>query len=408
MKRLKALGVYGGIGSMMIGAKRQGWDIIGNIEDRDYFFTGTFEANFPESFLVHSVQEMSDEQRERCSDLDLIIGHPKCGSFSSLRHHNSSLDESQRELKGNFIRFISIVNEFKPKFFAIDNLPKSLDEFDYSQWAETLSDYDIHFEYVSNYHYGNIQSRKRLFVIGSRKELGFYFIPGEFNHNETVRERLSKISDSAPNNQQWSKDDICEGWYRHNIHPEFTHYGEPEDKITYREFEELLKRQKIGKSIECYNKKGLITKKIGKYVVDIDRKSKVLTGGNTGKHYLFRSDTWMPFTIRERAKIGGCPDDFIFIPDKNNELKKWHNNLIHQTGKFMPVEFTSFLTQQIADFLGGCRDESKYTGDRLIRSDDSVDVNKYGYCKNIGYSNQAKVCEYCGSKEYCDKMKKLS
>ena len=119
---------------------------------------------------------------------------------------------------------------------------------------------------------------------------------------------------------------------------------------------------------------------------------------------MFRSDTFMPFTIRERAKIGGCPDDFIFLPNKENEIKPWHNDLIHQTGKFMPVEFTTFLTQQIKDFLEGKRDETKYTNKRLVKSKEEIDENKYQYCKNIGYSNQQKVCEFCGSKEYCKKQ----
>ena len=43
---MKVLGVFGGIGSMMIGAKQQGYEVIGNIEERPMFFTGTFEANF--------------------------------------------------------------------------------------------------------------------------------------------------------------------------------------------------------------------------------------------------------------------------------------------------------------------------------------------------------------------------
>ena len=48
---MKVLGVFGGIGSMMIGAKKQGYQVIGNIEDRKYFFTGTFEYNFPGAFF---------------------------------------------------------------------------------------------------------------------------------------------------------------------------------------------------------------------------------------------------------------------------------------------------------------------------------------------------------------------
>ena len=407
MAELKVLGVFGGIGSMMIGAKQQGYEIVGNIEERPMFHTGTFEANFPDAFMVHSKDELTSEQLERCKGVDLILGHPKCGSFSTLRHHNSTLEDSRKELAGNFSKFIECIVEFQPKFFAIDNLPKSLTEFTYKDWTEQLPEYDIHFEYISNRNYGNPQLRQRLFIIGSKKELGFYFIPGEFEHHETIRERLAKISPDAPNNQQWKKTDIVEGWYRHEFFPEFKEFKTPQDRITSEEFTGFLKDQKINKSIQCYNKKGLITTRIGKCVIDIDRAAKTITGGNTGHHYMFRSDTYMPFTIRERAKIGGCPDNFIFIPNQENEIKSWHNNLIHQTGKFMPVEFTSFLTQQIKDFLEGTRDESKYTQKRIAKPKEEVDINKYGYCMDIGYSNPEKVCEFCGSKKYCKLQKVL-
>lgn len=403
---MNILGVFGGIGSMMIGAKRQGWNVIGNIEERPMFFTGTFEANYPGAFMVHTKEELTDEQLALCKNVDLIVGHPKCGSFSVLRHQNATVKDAQKELAGNFSKFIECVVEFKPKFFAIDNLPKSLTEFTYKDWAEQLPDYDIHFEYISNRNYGNPQLRQRLFVIGSRKELGFYFIPSEFEHKETVLERISKISPDAPNNQQWKSTDIVEGWYRHNIDPTFKGFGTPEDKITYAEFAEFLKTQRLNQCIKCINKKGEITTRIGKYVVDVNYKSKCVTGGNSGHHYMFRSDTYMPFTIRERAKLGGCPDDFIFIPNQENETKRWHNNLIHQTGKFMPVEFTSFLTQQIKDFLEGVRKDENYTQKRIIDSKPDVDKAKYEYCQEFGYSNQSKVCEFCGSKRYC-KLREL-
>lgn len=398
---MKVLGVFGGIGSMMIGAKRQGWEIVGNIEDRPMFFTGTFEANYPGAFMVHSKDELTAEQLEQCKGVDLILGHPKCGSFSAMRHRNGTLSEARKELAGNFSKFIECVAEFKPKFFAIDNLPKSLTEFTYKDWAEKLPDYDIHFEFISNRNYGNAQLRKRLFVIGSRKELGFYFIPSEFENNERLIDRLRRVSHDAPNNQQWKKTDIVEGWYRHEIDKNFTENRTPEDKITYAEFEEYLKTQKINKSLQCYNKKRLLTTRIGKCLIDVNGTAKTVTGGNAGHHYMFRSDTYMPFTIRERAVIGGCPDDFIFIPNKEPEIKAWHNNLIHQTGKFMPVEFTTFLTQQIKDFLEGTRHEAKYTQQRLVKPMPEIDENKFMYCREIGYANQEKVCEFCGSKQYC-------
>lgn len=392
---------------MMIGAKRQGWQIIGNIEDRKYFFTGTFEYNFPGAFMVHSVDELTEEQRNECNGVDLILGHPKCGSFSNMRQHNATLADARKELAGNFGRFIDAVAEFQPKFFAIDNLPKSLTEFNCDNWKEKLPDYDIFFEYISNGNYGNAQKRKRLFVIGAKKELGFYFIPGEFDHYETLIERIKDIPADTPNHQQWKLTDRAESWHKHEYDPTITAYKTPADYITYQEFiDNILKKQKIGDSIHCLSKKGYMTTRIGKGVVDVNRPARTITGGNAGRHYHFRNDTYMPFTIRERARIQGCPDDFVFIPNRENEIAPWHNNLIHQTGKFMPVEFTSFLTQQFKDFLEGTRDDSKYTNERKIGQEQCIDENKYNYCLHYGYSNQEKVCEHCGSKAYCEAMKR--
>lgn len=403
---MKVLGVFGGIGSMMIGAKKQGYDVIGNIENRKPFFTGTYEYNFPGTFFVKSVDELTPEQRESCKNVDLIIGHPKCGSFSSMRLPTKNVESDKKQSAKNFGLFVQTVKEFTPKFFAIDNLPKSLTEFTYENWKEYLPDYDIFFEYISNGNYGNPQKRKRLFVIGARKDLGFYFIPGEFEHYETVIQRIGDIPKDAPNHQQWKLTDKVEGWWRYNVDPSFKDYGAESNRLTYEEFIELiLKKQKVGQSIRVLSKKGYETKRIGKCVVDVNKPAHAVTGGSVGHHYNFRNDTFMPFTIRERARIQGCPDDFVFIPNKENELNVWHNNLVQQTGKFMPVEFTTFLTQQIKDFLEGNRDDSTYTDKRMVKPNIFIDENKYKYCQKFGYTNQEKVCFHCGSKEYCNAMK---
>ena len=56
---MKALGMICGIGSMLIGAKRQGYDIVGNIEWRPGYWTGTFEHNFPGAFMVKNLKSLT-------------------------------------------------------------------------------------------------------------------------------------------------------------------------------------------------------------------------------------------------------------------------------------------------------------------------------------------------------------
>jgi site-specific DNA-cytosine methylase len=402
---MKALGMISGVGSMLIGAKRQGYDIVGNIEWRQYYHSGTFEYNFPGSFMVDTLKDLTPEQLESCKDLDLLIGHTECGNFSNLRaDKNNKIDAGD---KGDIPQLIEAVQKLRPKFFVMDNLPKSLIVADWAWYMENLPDYDIHFEWINNHGYGNIQkNRKRLFVIGSLRELGFYFIPGESEHDTTVLERLEEISPDAENNDNLCVDDTLRGWARYNFDEKYLECSKDENQLTLKEFQDIIRDYPCNLNFPRINKKGEHKFRIGFSKINVDGPALVLSGGGGAafdNH--FRSDTLMPFTIRERAKIQGCPDDFVFLPKGVSKQNKDYQNLIKQTGKFMPVEFCTFITQQIKDFLEGNRDEGNYTQKRLINPNNYVDQNKYGFCQTVGYSNQGKVCEFCGSKKYCKSKK---
>lgn len=402
--KLKALGMICGVGSMLIGAKRQGFEIVGNIEWRKYYHTGTFEHNFPGSFMVDRIEDLDQEKFKACQDLDLIIGHTECGNFSNMRANKTNAIDAGD--KGDIPQFIEAIKKLRPKFFAMDNLPKSLIVADWRWYMGNLPDYDIHFEWVNNYGYGNLQkNRKRLFVIGSLRELGFYFIPGEFEHDTTIIERLEEISPDAENNERLDLDAIYSGWGRYNFDPDYIDKSVDENRITLRELQGFLKDLPLNNIIPYYNRKGEQKLRIGFYLINVEGHAGVLSGGGAALDNHFRSDTLYPFTIRERAKIQGCPDDFVFFPKGITQTGKQYGSLIKQTGKFMPVEFCTFLTQQIKDFLEGTRDEGDYTQKRLINPNNYVDQNKYDFCQTVGYSNQEKVCEFCGSKKYCELVK---
>jgi len=400
---MKALGMICGVGSMLIGAKRQGYEIVGNIEWRQYYHTGTFEHNFPGSFMIDRFEDLDQEKLQECQDLDLIIGHTECGNFSNLRaNKNNKIDEGD---KMDIPQFIEAVQRLRPKFFAMDNLPKSLIVADWAWYMEALPDYDIHFEWINNYGYGNVQkNRKRLFVIGSKRELGFYFIPGEFKHETSVLERISEISPDAENNDNLCVDGELRGWARYNFDEKYLECSQDENRLTLKEFQAIIRDYPCNLTFPRINKKGEHKVRIGFSKINVDGPALVLYGGG-GLDTHFRSDTLMPFTIRERAKIQGCPDDFVFLPKGVNKQNKDYRNLIKQTGKFMPVEFCTFLTQQIKDFLEGNRNEEDYTQKRLINPNNYVDQNKYDFCQMVGYSAQEKVCHFCGSKKYCELVK---
>ena len=402
MKKLRVLNMIGGIGSMTIGAKEQGYEVVGNIEWRPYYHTGTFEYNFPDAFMVKTLAHLTPEQEARCQDLDLIIGHTECGVYSNLNNNKEAIKDKNKN-KGGIPQFVECVQRFRPKFFAMDNLPKSLTAATWEYWNTELPDYDIHFEWINNYGYGNIQkNRKRLFVIGSKKELGFYFIPNEFDHNETIEERLETLSENAPNNEKLDPDSIYPKFTRYNFEKEFCDKDIEVNRLTLRELQGYIKDIPADTNFFCYNRKGRIVKRIGYGRVSLNKHSQVLIGNPLQ----FRADDNYPFTIRERARIQGCPDDFIFLPLGVTKMGRDYQFLLKQTGKFMPTEFCSYLTAYIKDFIEGSCGSVLLIGERKLKPNIFVDSAKYNYCQNVGYTNQSKVCEYCGSKEFCQSQKK--
>lgn len=385
------LSIIGGTGSMAIGAKEQGWNILGGYEWRKYYHTGTFEHNF-NAPLFSDYQQMKKELSIP-KDLDLVIGHTECGSYSRLNQRKNSVVEDP----GDIPVFIEIVQDLRPKFFAMDNLPDSLRAVKAKDWVEAFPDYDIFFEWISNFNYGNIQKgRNRLFVIGAKKELGFFFVPNEKENSlrfKDVIKGLDPYKDDVGINHVHKTDEHMVNLWKFNIDP--TVSIDCKEKITLKEYKEFIKDYPSKKILRYYAKDRTIKCKIGSHIMDMDHYSYVLTGGMLGTvDHLYRPDTLNPITMRERLRIQGAPDNYVLKPFDYINEEKAYKYLITQTGKFMPVQFTSFLTKQIKDFLENKRDLNQYSGKRWIKPHETIKKTKWDYCHQHKYSNK-KVCDYC-------------
>ena len=344
---MKILGVVDGIGSMMVGA-RGIHEIIGNIEWRPYYHTGTFEHNFPESFMRKKGDDLTEEEQAKAKEADLVIGHPECGNFSNMNtkgfKKNNSLD---------IPFFVDIVNKVKPKFFLADNLPKSLLSFSLLEWhEETGNDYDVHPLWVSNFGYGNTQKhRNRLFLFGVRKDQDFKFVPNEKVHNLNLIDVISDLpseGDPSINHIFKNDSDFMNGFVSYYF------LGDPKKndrKMTFKEFREnlIVQDQTI-----CAKRKtdGELYKKIGCVLRDYSKPALTLSGGGfEGRDNIYNIETKQPLTIRERARIQGLPDDFVFLPLNYNKDFKAYNALIKQTGKCMPLQFCTYIVNQIGDYV---------------------------------------------------------
>ena len=392
---LSAIGITCGVGSMLIGPKQLGYDIIGNIEWRKYYHQkdeqgrNTFTQNFPGAMFVESIDQLSRDDRTEMRDATLAMSHPECGAFSNLRAVKTiSQDCMDIPLACN------LITRLRPRFFALDELPKAMVPMPAVKWAELLPDYDLFFEWVSNYHYGNIQkNRRRMFIVGARKEERWTFIPGEEPNTDTLADVLD-IPDDAPNHDPvWDPDDVDTPFGR-NVR----FFG---DRMTFREFREYMAAGRANQTLQYYKPDGTLGSRLGLYKMNAKADySGLMTGGASVLHPEGRV-----LTLRERARIQGTPDDFVFYGTKyegNGSFNPFKNShMLRQTGKFMPVQFCRYMAKQVKATVRGKRFEA--SGKRFLNPNPYVDQAKMDYCREVGYDRtQVRACKQCWLTETCE------
>jgi len=388
---MKAVGFTCGIGSMLVGAKQAGFDIIGNIEWRKYYHyrdsegRNTFEENFPGAFLKKSIKDLTTAEYDALMGVDLAMGHPECGNYSVLSgtaQFNRSFEEMNRD-PGDIPIFVEMVKTFKPRFFVQDNLPKSLMGYTMNEWADALPEYDLFPEWISNWGYGNIQKfRKRFFMIGALKSEGFIFNPKENDHSMTLRKLLKDLPEENHDPH------TLEG----NTAKGRGNFGIMDRHLNWNEYKEWMLTHKDGATIDYLAKDGTWKKHVGHRKGFKDGYVPVITGGCP----IANPFTGLPFSLRERCRIQGLPDNFELYGTKLNEDGTWDHYknmaLIKQTGKCMPVEFCRYVSEEIRDHMEGI---GRQPGRRILNPNPLITEAKQIYCKNYRYSRQETTCLHC-------------
>lgn len=406
---MRAIGITCGIGSMLVGARQAGFEISGNVEWRKYYHEqdqqgrNTFKSNFPGADFVYNLDHMSQSEIEKFFGADLALGHPECGNFSRLSGANIKAGHDRRLDPADIPLFVDLVAKLKPRFFVMDDLPGSFAAFPMSEYAKRLPDYDLFPEWISNWGYGNVQKgRNRMFMLGALRSEGWVFFAGENEHTTTMRDILEDLPEpmagsNYPNHDpHWQEADCFRA----------LNLGGYRKMNTWAQVTEYFRDKRGGFTLEYPTKDGRMVKRIGFLKAHWDGPCHVLTGGNAILHHI----RCTPLTIRERARVQGFPDDFVFYGTITNEKGEWNHeanqHMVRQTGKAMPVQFCRYVSKQIAAQINGQEFES--SGRRVIPPNKDVSDAKMWYCDNVGYGKtQEKACEACWLKSKCPIRKRL-
>lgn len=178
-KRPTVLDLFAGCGGMSLGMEAAGFDIACSVEF-DPVHSIVHHFNFPygaticrDVSLVSSKDISYQLASKGYKDIDVIVGGPPCQGFSHIGKRQ--LDDDRNKLVFEYVR---LVKEINPKYFVFENVPGIASGKHKKFLAELLERFDeLGYSVASPYkvldasHYGVAQARKRLILIGSRKDV---------------------------------------------------------------------------------------------------------------------------------------------------------------------------------------------------------------------------------------------
>ena len=290
MSNFKLVSLFSGCGGMDLGFKKAGFDIIW-ANDFNHFACQTYAKNFGDH--VHE-GDICDFSSSSIPDSDAIIGGFPCQDFSMIWKRGGIGTE-----RGNLYReFVRIVTEKQPKLFIAENVKGILTANDGKAVKQIIEDfsaagYTVNLHKVNFANYGAPQLRERVLIVGTHKSISKIFeMPAPTHTQETYvssKEAL-KGAEKVPYNNE-----------HQNIQPktiEMLKLIPPGGNFT-----------SIPKDSKLYVK-GMISHVYRR--LHPDKPSTTIIAGGGGGTWGYHYDEPRPLTNRERARLFGYPDNFVF------------------------------------------------------------------------------------------------
>lgn len=171
---------------MDLGAKLSGIDVI-YANEIDPLIASSLAKNFPETEVTaKDIKEVNSFPKA-----DIVFGGYPCQSFSMGGKRNPKKD-SRTYL---YLEFARVLNEVQPKFFVAENvsgLSKLKGGSFLNEQIEVFKDigehgYEIRYAVLNAQDYGIPQARKRIFLVGIRRDLNLHYVFPDPTHGKSTK-----------------------------------------------------------------------------------------------------------------------------------------------------------------------------------------------------------------------------
>lgn len=289
-KQPKLLSLFSGCGGLDLGFVEAGYKVV-QANDHDHWSCRTYERNFGPHIIEQSIIDFDFSKSPK---VDIITGGFPCQDFSMLWKRGGINTD-----RGNLYQyFVKAVREKRPKVFVAENVKgiltanggKAIEQIIYDFEKEGYKTYAHLYNFAD---YGAPQLRHRVLIIGIDENLDFEFKKPEPTHTPeeyvTAGKALRGVEKVPHNNEHQNIKDKTREMLK--IIPEGGNFTDvPKDSPYYV--------------------KGMISHVYRR--LHRDKPSTTIIAGGGGGTWGYHYEEPRPLTNRERARLFGYPDDFIF------------------------------------------------------------------------------------------------
>jgi DNA (cytosine-5)-methyltransferase 1 len=312
-----------------------------------------------------TINEIFKTIKKTGEQVDLIIGGPPCQAYSLLGRHQENIENDPRNKL--YIQYGRFLNEFKPKAFVFENVPGLLSA-NKGQHFKNLKayfrriGYEVHHDTLNASDFGVVQARKRIIIVGWKKENDYGF--PEFEKvvkKYTVNDAFDDLPKLKPGegfkktNYTKNKNKYLEQFeLRNGVDFVTQHISRPHntrDLAIYKtaiqkwnQGKERLKYPDLPEELKTHKNESSF---IDRYKV-VDGKGVAHTVvahiAKDGHYYIHPDETQCrSISVREAARLQSFPDDFYFEGSRSAAFK--------QIGNAVPPLMANAIAKKMKEIL---------------------------------------------------------
>lgn len=331
---IKAISLFSGSGGLDLGFLRTGKYSIEYANDIDQKACETYRFNIGDHIECKDIAKLHSFPKA-----NMIIGGPPCQGFST-GNPNRMLSDPRNWL---FKEYIRILNETNPECFLFENVTGILSLERGKLFRMILSVFEDAGYQVSNAilnaaNFGVPQNRKRVFIVGVRKDLNKAFRfpsakinPPLFGTFKTVRDAIliNSLNETDPNHSISKVSQLNAERLKH-IPPGGSMKNCPAELQNSSDLNRAMRR------------------------LDPDKPSFTIVHNNCDHYYHPLKDRRI--TIREMALLQSYPSDFIFLGSKSQQSM--------QVGNSVPPDLSFEIAASIYDQIFCDVSDNGFTSNR--------------------------------------------